>query len=68
MESKLLLDRTEVAELLGVSTRVFDRLVRTAHVPGFVRVGKSLRWNRHAIENWIAAGCGECDLEKVAAN
>jgi excisionase family DNA binding protein len=46
-----------LAELLGVSARHVRRLVDAGRAPQPVRLGRSCRWPRAAVETWIAAGC-----------
>jgi predicted DNA-binding transcriptional regulator AlpA len=54
----LLLRRDEVARLINVAGRTFDRLVATNQFPpADVRVGaKIVRWKKETISSWIDAG------------
>lgn len=52
-----LLDVRTVARLLGCSPRHIYRLSDAGKMPGPVRIGALVRWNRAAIESWIVAGC-----------
>jgi excisionase family DNA binding protein len=52
-----LLDVQAVAHLLGCSSRHVYRLSDGGRMPSPVRLGALVRWPRHAIEEWIAAGC-----------
>jgi excisionase family DNA binding protein len=45
------------ASLLGVSVRHVRRLTDAGKCPLPVRLGKSVRWSRKAVEAWIADGC-----------
>ena len=47
----------EVAELCGVSTRTITRMSDAGKMPGPVRLGGAVRWNREKVEAWIASGC-----------
>jgi len=55
-----LIDVQQLAELLSCSTRHVYRLSDAGKMPGPVRLGSLVRWNRAAIEEWIAAGCPSC--------
>jgi excisionase family DNA binding protein len=52
-----LLDVRAVAEWLNCSTRHVYRLADARRMPAPVRLGALVRWNRKAIEDWLAAGC-----------
>lgn len=57
IENKLL-SRRNVAELLSVSLRTFDRLNSAGFIPRPVELrGSTKRWSRTEIDSWIAAGC-----------
>lgn len=53
----LLLDAQELADELRLSLRHVRRLDDTGKLPRAIRLGKSVRWSRAEIEQWIAAGC-----------
>jgi excisionase family DNA binding protein len=55
-----MLDADAFAELLGVSTRHVRRLVDAGKCPQPVRLGRSCRWPRQAVEAWIGDGCPNC--------
>jgi prophage regulatory protein len=57
LEERRLLDVRQVAELLGVSSRQVYRLTDGGALPRPLRLGGSVRWDRDAIDRWIAAGC-----------
>jgi excisionase family DNA binding protein len=53
----LLLTVTEVARLLGISTRSVWRLARAGRCPEPVRLGRATRWRRREVEAWVSEGC-----------
>ena len=55
-----LLDVQAVAEMLGCSTRTVYRLSDAGRMPAPVKLGTLVRWNRSAVDEWIAAGCPSC--------
>jgi len=55
-----MIDVSQFAELLGVSTRHVRRLVDAGRCPPPVRLGSCVRWPRPAVERWIADGCPNC--------
>ncbi len=55
-----LLDIRTVASLLGCSIRHVYRLADAGRMPKPVKLGALARWNRVAIEQWIAQGCPPC--------
>jgi excisionase family DNA binding protein len=52
-----LLDVEAVARLCGCSAPHVRRLADAGRMPASVKVGALVRWNRRAIERWIADGC-----------
>jgi excisionase family DNA binding protein len=60
-----LLTRHDVAKLLGCSARHVDRMAVAEKMPGPVRLGALVRWDRTVIERWIAKGCLSCREEVV---
>ncbi|MFN7878064.1 MAG: helix-turn-helix transcriptional regulator [Pirellula sp.] len=52
-----LLDVEQVAGMLGVSSRQVYRLADGGRMPRPLKIGGSVRWDRQAVEKWIAAGC-----------
>ncbi len=52
-----LLDVETVARLCGCSAPHVRRLADAGRMPAPVKVGALVRWNRRAIESWIADGC-----------
>lgn len=55
-----LLDVEQVAQLCGCSTRHVRRLADAGRMPRPLKLGALLRWQRAAVEEWIAAGCPNC--------
>ncbi len=55
-----LLDVQAAAALLGCSPRTVYRLADAGRMPPPVKLGALVRWNRAAVEDWIAAGCPSC--------
>ena len=56
----------DVARLLAVSPRTVIRLRAAGRLPEPVRLGRSVRWRRDDLEDWIGAGCPcEADDTKV---
>jgi prophage regulatory protein len=52
-----LLNVDAVAQLLGVSARHVYRLADGGRMPRPLKLGGARRWDRLAIEEWIASGC-----------
>jgi excisionase family DNA binding protein len=52
-----LLTVDDVAELLKVSTRHVWKLLSAGRFPQPIRIGRSVRWRRADVENWIDDGC-----------
>jgi excisionase family DNA binding protein len=52
-----LLDVRAVARLLDCSARHVYRLADAGRMPAPVQIGRLVRWQRAAVESWIAAGC-----------
>jgi excisionase family DNA binding protein len=53
--------RRQLSDLLDVSERHVDRMVRTGQIPGLVRVGRLVRFRRVVIDRWLA---GETESPK----
>ena len=53
----LLVDATVVAELLGISPRTVWRLLSAGKLPKPVRLGRSVRWRKRLVEDWVSQGC-----------
>jgi excisionase family DNA binding protein len=52
-----LLDVNAVATQLGASSRTVRRLVDCGKMPRPISLGRSVRWRRTEIEEWIRQGC-----------
>ena len=52
-----LLTAAEAAEMAGVGKRSWWRFSSSGKAPAPVRIGRSVRWRRAEIADWIAAGC-----------
>lgn len=50
------LSAEQVAELLGVSRAHVWRMLKRGQLPAPARLGRLSRWDRRAIETWLAAG------------
>jgi len=55
-EAPILLDADQVAALLTISISHFYKLTRSGRTPSPIRLGRSARWPRQEIQDWIAAG------------
>jgi excisionase family DNA binding protein len=56
-QDALLLSVGEVAKLCACSPRTIYRLSDAGKMPGPVKVGALVRWQREAILSWIGEGC-----------
>jgi excisionase family DNA binding protein len=57
-QGALLLTGSQLATLLGFSPRTIKRMTAEGRLPGVVRpYGRSVRYCRRTIEDWIARGC-----------
>ncbi|MBX9626954.1 MAG: helix-turn-helix domain-containing protein [Gemmataceae bacterium] len=52
-----MLDVKGVAGLLGCSPRHVTRLAESGAMPGPVKLGALVRWDRAGLAKWMAAGC-----------
>ncbi|MGE0545076.1 MAG: helix-turn-helix transcriptional regulator [Dehalococcoidia bacterium] len=55
----LLLRPVEAAHLIGISRSKFYELLRAGAIPGFVKIGRSRRVSRAALEAWVAQQTAE---------
>lgn len=53
---RIALTSVELADLLGISRAHVWRLLAGGKLPQPVRLGRSVRWDRWTIEEWMAAG------------
>lgn len=58
LEAKLLTVK-QLAAVLNLSTRTVWRMHSEGRIPPSVRLGRSVRWRRDEIDEWISAGCPE---------
>ena len=56
-DSPTLISVCDVAEMLQVSPRTVFRLADAGKIPRPLKIGKSVRWKRAELEQWIEAGC-----------
>lgn len=57
IEEFKMLTKDEFASLLNISIRTLQRKQDLGEVPAPLRIGKSVRWVRSQIEEWILSGC-----------
>ena len=53
----VLLSANNVAQMLQVSTRTLWRLLAAGKLINPVKLGRSVRWRKDELMQWIAAGC-----------
>lgn len=58
-----MLNVQEVAALLKCSARHVTRLEESGQMPPAIKLGRLSRWNRAAVEAWIADGCPPVNAE-----
>ena len=61
MVEALALPASEVAGLLGISERHLWTLHSSGRLPRPVKLGRSVRWNRRELQEWLDAGCPSRD-------
>lgn len=57
-----MIDVTEVATILSVSTRTVWRLVSSGELPQPIRFGRNVRWRASDIEEWIETQINSTNL------
>ncbi|WP_442483397.1 helix-turn-helix transcriptional regulator [Aeoliella sp. SH292] len=57
----MLLTIEEASQLLRISVRKIQRMKSLGRFPKEIRIGGSVRWRRHDVEQWIADGCPKLD-------
>ncbi len=57
-----MIDVTEVATILSVSTRTVWRLVSSGELPQPIRFGRNVRWRTSDIEGWIETQINSTNL------
>jgi len=50
-----ILNIDEAAQLLGISTKTFQKVLRDGEVPGR-KIGREWKFSRRALIDWVAAG------------
>jgi|SRR5437773_10704241 len=53
----LLWDISDVAAALKISVKTCRRMAKCGQIPGLVRLGRLLRFDRRRISEWVANGC-----------
>ncbi|MCA9319405.1 MAG: helix-turn-helix domain-containing protein [Planctomycetes bacterium] len=53
----VLLTSEDLTRLLQVSKTTLYSLRQRAGFPAPVKIGRSIRWPRHSVEDWIREGC-----------
>lgn len=53
----LLIPVESVAELLGISPRSVWRRLSSGEMIEPIKIGKSVRWRRQEVVDWVEAGC-----------
>ena len=51
---RLLLNVRGVSELLGISERTVWKMASCRELPAPLRIGRSQRWSKKALEEWVA--------------
>lgn len=65
-EDLVLLSVSDLAQVLGTSTRTIWRLLEQGKLPAPARLGTRLRWRTRDVQDWIKAGMP--DAESWAAS
>ena len=59
--SESLVTRKEFAEKMKLSLRSIDRKIADGEFPKGILLGRSRRWRKADIDQWIATGCPKVD-------
>ena len=62
-----LLKVNEVAALLGVSQEHVRRLNDRGAMPRAMKLGRSIRWDRSAVEQWVVDRCPDLSTQRRRA-
>jgi excisionase family DNA binding protein len=46
-------DTKDMASMLKLSERTITRLAAAKAIPGLVRIGRNVRWNRRVVDEWL---------------
>ncbi|MHB1035225.1 MAG: helix-turn-helix transcriptional regulator [Pirellulales bacterium] len=52
-----LMGAVELSEVMAVSVRTIRRMASERRLPGQIRFGRAIRWDRAKIMDWVQAGC-----------
>jgi excisionase family DNA binding protein len=52
-----LLTTAQLAALLALGDRTIKRMTAARELPGIVRIGRSVRFDRNQVEAWVSRGC-----------
>ncbi len=55
-----MITKVEFAEILNISVRSLQRKMNRGELPAPIKIGKTLRWIRSTIQDWIDNGCPKC--------
>lgn len=55
--SEQMLTKKEVADLIKATTRHVEKMVAAGKMPRPMYIGKSVRWKKDTVQNWLAQGC-----------
>lgn len=55
-----LINVSELADLLSLSVRTVWRLNSAGRLPKPVRLGRSVKWRKNEIIDWLASNCPPC--------
>jgi len=69
-DEKVLLNIEEVSEMLGVTSRHVRRLWQKMEFPQPIRLGGSVRWNRHVVDRFLqllSLGADSCNAARDCA-
>jgi predicted DNA-binding transcriptional regulator AlpA len=59
LTAPLLLITQEAAGLCALHPKTMLQRGAAKQIPGMRRIGRAVRWDRQALEQWIADGCPE---------
>ena len=57
----------EFAAMIACSTKHVRRLADAGKCPAPIRLGRSLRWSRAVVDDWIASGCQPVRTVRMSA-
>lgn len=65
-DAERLLDIEQVSQIVHCSRRHVCRMSAAGAMPAPIRLGTLVRWPRHVIDEWIAAGCPAVNSRETA--